>query len=148
MSRGPRFFKRERGKYGVPLRPQSVGIWPTTPNADVKTGKLIYPTITKDFPMANQVVPAKRTLKAEDGVEFHNQLVLPRDLKPAAKRPAIVIVHGGPARQMLLGYHYLSFYHLFYSVNQRLADQGYIGMSVNWRNAEKAPVIGAGGTPK
>ena len=148
MSRGTGFFKRERGKYGVPLRgqvvctarnlnrgapgsasalrPPSVRIWPTTPNADVKTEKLIYPTITKDFTMANQVVPANGTLKAEDGVEFHIQLFLPRDLKPGAKRPAIVFVHGGPARQMLLGYHYLSFYHVFYSVKQWLADQGYI----------------------
>jgi len=127
------------GKYvavmsATALRPQSVGIWPTTPNADAKTEKLIYPTIAKDFPMDAQVVPTNVTLKADDGLEFHNQLFLPRDLKPGEKRPAIVFVHGGPARQMLLGYHYLSFYHVFYAVNQWLADQGYIVMSVNYRS--------------
>ena len=40
----------------------------------------------------------------------HNQLFLPKDLKPGEKRPAIVFVHGGPVRQMLLGYHYMHFY--------------------------------------
>jgi dipeptidyl aminopeptidase/acylaminoacyl peptidase len=34
---------------------------------------------------------------------------------------------------MLLGYHYMEVYHLFYGVNQWLASQGYIVMSVNYR---------------
>ena len=37
--------------------------------------------------------------KAADGMEIHNQLFLPKDLKPGEKRPAIVFVHGGPVRQ-------------------------------------------------
>src|SRR5260221_6652180 len=71
--------------------------------------------------------------KAADGTEVHNQLFLPKDLRPGEKRPAIVFVHGGPVRQMLLGYHYMEVYHLFYGVNQWLASQGYIVMSVNYR---------------
>ena len=74
------------------------------------------------------------TLKADDGVEFHNQLFLPKDLKPGERRPAIVFVHGGPIRQMLLGYHYMDFYHWAYGVNQWLASQGYVVMSVNYRS--------------
>ena len=35
---------------------------------------------------------------------------------------------------MLLGWHYLSFYHVFYGVNQWLVSQGYVVMSVNYRS--------------
>ena len=35
---------------------------------------------------------------------------------------------------MLLGYHYMHFYHVAYAVNQWLASQGYIVMSVNYRS--------------
>ena len=72
--------------------------------------------------------------KAPDGLEIKNQLFLPKDLKPGERRPAIVFVHGGPARQMLLGYHYMQFYHWAYGINQWLADQGYVVLSVNYRS--------------
>jgi dipeptidyl-peptidase-4 len=110
-------------------RPFSVGVWPLGGGAQ----KVIYPVLGADFPMAAEVVPTNVTLKAEDGVEFHNQLFLPNDIKPGEKRPALIFVHGGPARQMLLGWHYLSFYHVFYGVNQWLTSQGYIVLSVNYR---------------
>ena len=35
---------------------------------------------------------------------------------------------------MLLGYHYMDFYHMAYAVNEWLASQGYIVMSVNYRS--------------
>jgi dipeptidyl aminopeptidase/acylaminoacyl peptidase len=60
-------------------------------------------------------------------------LLLPKDLKPGEKRPAIVFVHGGPSRQMLPAYHYMQFYHWSYGYNQYLQTQGYIVLSVNYR---------------
>jgi dipeptidyl aminopeptidase/acylaminoacyl peptidase len=111
-------------------RPMSVGV----ASLDGGAKKLIYPTLTKDYLAVTQVVPELVVLKAEDGVEFHNQLFLPKDLKPGERRPAIVFVHGGPIRQMLLGYHYMDFYHTAYAVNEWLASQGYIVMSVNYRS--------------
>src|SRR4029450_2784415 len=48
--------------------------------------------------------------------------------------PALVFVPGGPVRQMLLGYHYMQFYHWAYGINQWLANQGYVVMSVNYRS--------------
>ena len=117
-------------------RPMSVALWPSTPTpVDVgqKAEKVIYPSLT-GFPLDRMVVPTNVTLKAEDGVEFNNQLFLPPDLKPGERRRAIIFVHGGPARQMLLGWHYLSFYHVFYGTNQWLANQGYIVLSVNYRS--------------
>lgn len=101
------------------VRPQGVGIWPAAPATTLDKAKVIYPTLGADFPTAASTVPTNVTLKADDGLEFHNQLFLPKDMKPGVKYPAIVFVHGGPQRQMLLGYHYpLASYHVFYAVNR------------------------------
>jgi dipeptidyl aminopeptidase/acylaminoacyl peptidase len=94
--------------------------------------KHIFPVLTKEYLALNQVVPENVTLKAEDGVEFHNQLFMPKG-GASGRKPAIVFVHGGPIRQMLLGYHYMDFYHMSYAVNQWLANQGYVVLSVNYR---------------
>ncbi|HYN10236.1 MAG TPA: prolyl oligopeptidase family serine peptidase [Vicinamibacterales bacterium] len=111
-------------------RPQSVGL------ITIATGdqKVIYPALTPDFPLQAHVEPQAVTLKAADGFEFYNQLFLPKDIRPGEKRPAMIFVHGGPSRQMLLGYHYRHFYHMAYAVDQWLVSQGYIVMSVNYRS--------------
>ncbi len=115
-------------------RPQSVGIFPVSSGAlDASAQRVIYPVLTAAFPSGAHVMPQVIMTKAPDGTEIHNQLFLPKDLRPGEKRPAIIFVHGGPIRQMLLGYHYMEVYHLFYGVNQWLASQGYIVMSVNYR---------------
>jgi dipeptidyl aminopeptidase/acylaminoacyl peptidase len=111
-------------------RPQSVGVVASSGGAV----KIIFPTLPKEFPASVHVVPQNVMTKAEDGLEIHNQLFLPKDLKPGERRPAVVFVHGGPGRQMLLGYHYRFFYHLAYGVNQWLTNQGYIVISVNYRS--------------
>jgi len=130
-------------------RPLSVALWPASGSG---TQKVIYPKLGPDFPVNDEVVPTNVTLQAEDKVEFHNQLFLPKDIKPGEKRPALIFVHGGPQRQMLLGWHYLSFYHIFYGVNQWLTTQGYIVLSVNYRSGvgygrsfRQAPNVGTRG---
>ena len=116
---------------GGAKRPFGVGLVP----ASGGSADYIYPDpIATGFPMDAQVAPQLIVTKAPDGLEIHNQLFLPTDLKPGEKRPAIVFVHGGPVRQMLLGYHYMHFYHVAYAVNQWLASRGYIVMSVNYRS--------------
>jgi dipeptidyl-peptidase 4 len=110
-------------------RPFSVGIVP----ADGGDEKVIFPALT-DFPSDGIVVPQPILTKAPDGQEIHNQLFVPKDLKPGERRPAVIFVHGGPVRQMLLGGHYMHFYHIAYEVNQWLASRGYIVMSVNYRS--------------
>ena len=86
------------------------------------------------FPVNAHVQPQIVMTKAADGLEIHNQLFLPKDIKQGERRPAIVFVHGGPARQMLPGYHYMQFYHWAYGINQWLASQGYVVLSVNYRS--------------
>ncbi len=114
---------------GDAKRPFGVGLVRTSGGAV----NYIYPSLA-GFPLDAEVVPQLVLTKAPDGMEIHNQLFLPKDLKPGEKRPAIVFVHGGPVRQMLLGYHYMHFYHVAYAVNQWLASRGYIVMSVNYRS--------------
>ena len=109
--------------------PASIGIVPV----EGSEPKIIFPKLGKDFPTAAHVMPEIILTKAADGMEIHNQLFMPKDMKPGEKRPALIFVHGGPSRQMLPGYHYMQFYHWAYAYNQFLADQGYIVLSINYR---------------
>jgi dipeptidyl aminopeptidase/acylaminoacyl peptidase len=123
------------GKYLVTLSadwnmPQSVGVWKHGTEAPQK---IVFPASMPGFPKDAHVKPEIVITKADDGLEIHNQLFLPKDLKPGERRPAIVFVHGGPPRQMMPAYHYMQFYHWAYGINQWLANQGYIVMSINYR---------------
>ena len=110
--------------------PASIALVPTAGGEP----KLIFPTLGASFPTAAHVVPEVVHTKAADGLDISNTLFLPQDLKPGERRPAIVFVHGGPMRQMLPGYHYMQFYHWAYAVNQWLASQGYVVLSINYRS--------------
>jgi dipeptidyl aminopeptidase/acylaminoacyl peptidase len=77
------------------------------------------------------VVPAKVVFRSPDGLEIHGQLfTIPGG---AARKPAVVFVHGGPPRQMLLGWHYMDYYSHAYAVNQYLANHGFVVLTVNYR---------------
>jgi dipeptidyl aminopeptidase/acylaminoacyl peptidase len=109
--------------------PASVAVFPAAGG----TPKVIT-SLPKDFPAAAHVRPEIIHTKAADGLDISNTLFLPKDLKPGEKRPAMIFVHGGPQRQMLPAYHYFQFYHWAYAVNQWMADQGYIVLSINYRS--------------
>ena len=83
-----------------------------------------------EFPSARLVTPRAVQYTAEDGVVVHAQLF---DAGGSGRRPAIVYVHGGPPRQMLLGWHYSDYYTNAYAMNQYLASRGYVVLSVNYR---------------
>jgi len=51
----------------------------------------------------------------------------------AGKVPGLIFTHGGPIRQMLLGFHYMGYYHNAYAENQYLASRGFAVLSVNYR---------------
>jgi dipeptidyl aminopeptidase/acylaminoacyl peptidase len=86
-----------------------------------------------DFPAAQLVVPRQVPWKSGDGTPIHGQLFLPRDAPPGHPLPALIFTHGGPVRQMLLGFHYMDYYHNAYAMNQYLAGRGYVVLSVNYR---------------
>jgi dipeptidyl aminopeptidase/acylaminoacyl peptidase len=111
-------------------QPASVGLVATSGGAT----RVVYPTLPADFPKSQHVVPQIVIVRSPDSLEIHDQLFLPKDLKPGERRPAMIFVHGGPVRQMLPGYHYMQFYHWAYAYNQWLANQGYVVLSVNYRS--------------
>jgi dipeptidyl aminopeptidase/acylaminoacyl peptidase len=87
--------------------------------------------IPGDFPTDQLVVPQPVTFKAADGLTIHGQLF--GGNHRGAARPAIIYVHGGPPRQMVLGWHNWSYYGNSYAVNQYLANHGFVVLSVNYR---------------
>jgi dipeptidyl aminopeptidase/acylaminoacyl peptidase len=91
-------------------------------------------SLPRDFPSSQLVAPRQVIFKAADGQEIHGQLFLPPGARAGARVPAIVFMHGGPIRQMLLGWHYLYYYHNAYAMNQYLASRGYVVLSVNYRS--------------
>ncbi len=87
--------------------------------------------IPGDYPTGRLVTPKQVVFRSPDGVTVHNQLFEPST--GTGKRPAIIYVHGGPPRQMLLGWHYSDYYSNAFATNQYLASQGYVVLSVNYR---------------
>lgn len=79
------------------------------------------------------VTPQGVIFPSADGMAVHGQLFLPEG---AAKTPhaALVFVHGGPHRQMLPAFNSMDYYSNAYAMNQTLAAQGYIVLSVNYRS--------------
>lgn len=87
--------------------------------------------IPADFPSSSLVTPEHVVFEAPDGTTVHGQLF--KTTGGPARKPGIIFVHGGPSRQMLLGWHYMFYYANTYAVNQYLASRGYIVLSVNFR---------------
>jgi len=84
-----------------------------------------------DFPEAQLITPKQVVFKSEDGLEIHGQLFVPKN--QTQRGPALIFTHGGPIRQMLLGWHYMQYYYNAYGMNQYLASKGYTVLSVNYR---------------
>ncbi|MGC1303715.1 MAG: prolyl oligopeptidase family serine peptidase [Caulobacteraceae bacterium] len=107
--------------------------------------------ISKDFPAAKLVEPKAVEFTAADGLMVHGQLFLP-PAGVAQRGPALLFFHGGPIRQMLLGWNPMDAYAYMYAENQYLANEGYVVLSVNYRggtgyglNYREALNFGAGG---
>lgn len=87
--------------------------------------------IPPGFPESKFITPKQVIFKSLDGLEIHADLFEPTD--GATRHPAIVFVHGGPPRQMLLGWHYFDYYSCCYASNQYLASLGFVVISINYR---------------
>ncbi|HET6535402.1 MAG TPA: prolyl oligopeptidase family serine peptidase [Sphingomicrobium sp.] len=87
-------------------------------------------SVPAEFPQSELVVPRAVSFTAADGWTIHGQLF---DNGDGTKKPALIFVHGGPPRQMLLGWHYMDYYSNSYAVNQYFANHGYVVLSVNYR---------------
>jgi dipeptidyl aminopeptidase/acylaminoacyl peptidase len=84
-----------------------------------------------DFPAPQLVTPEQVSFRASDGVEAYGQLFRP--VGGPARKPAVVYIHGGGPRQMLLGWHNRWEYANDYGANQYLVSRGFIVLSVDYR---------------
>jgi dipeptidyl aminopeptidase/acylaminoacyl peptidase len=113
----------------------STGNHPLLPyiaSSEVKGTRQLAPqALPSEFPAAQLTEPEQVIFKAADGLEIHGQYFKPKGV--TGKAPAVVFMHGGPMRQMLLGWHYNYYYHNSYAMNQYLASRGYAVLSVNYR---------------
>lgn len=87
--------------------------------------------IPDDFPSTQLVTPKQVIFQASDGVTVHAQMFEPSS--GPREKPAVIFVHGGPPRQMLLGWHYSDYYSNAYALNQYLTSRGFVVLSVNYR---------------
>ena len=110
---------------------------PARPAALEASGKirdLAPDAIPSDFPARQMVAPQPVIVSAADGLRIHGQLFLPKDDHGVKRHPAVVFVHGGSQRQMLLGWHYMGYYSNAYALDQYLVSRGYIVLSINYRS--------------
>jgi dipeptidyl aminopeptidase/acylaminoacyl peptidase len=94
--------------------------------------RLAQQQVPADFPASQLITPPSVEYTAPDGVRVKAQLFA-TPAAPGARRPALVYVHGGPSRQMLLGWHYGDYYANAYAMNQYLASRGFIVLAINYR---------------
>jgi dipeptidyl aminopeptidase/acylaminoacyl peptidase len=105
--------------------------WPTV--MDVAGGPP-HRLAADQFPSGIQyssLVTPKRVLVPVGGVKIDCQLF--KTGSGAKRRPAVIFVHGGPPRQMYLGWHQSKYYSDDYALNQTLASRGFVVLSVNYR---------------
>jgi len=114
----------------------SSGVTPA--HAEIMDGNRSRPLVSgflpETFPQRDLVDPQQVVFESEDGLRIHGQLFLPPDATAGERHPAAIFFHGGSRRQMLLGWHYLRYYHNAYAMNQYLASRGYVVLSVNYRS--------------
>src|SRR5579872_1949454 len=111
----------------------STATQPAMPYRITRNGRemIASSTLPADYPSAQFVVPKQVIFKSLDGLEIHGQLFVPRGrTRPG---PALVFMHGGPYRQMVLGFHPMDAYNFMYAADEYLAKSGYVVLSVNYR---------------
>ncbi|MDQ7842202.1 MAG: prolyl oligopeptidase family serine peptidase [Armatimonadota bacterium] len=67
------------------------------------------------------------------GLEIPGYLLVPPDLEPGRRYPALLYIHGGGMRQMREGFPPLKAYAFFYAVSLWLAERGVVSYLINYR---------------
>ncbi|HUY12831.1 MAG TPA: prolyl oligopeptidase family serine peptidase [Terriglobia bacterium] len=100
---------------------------------DGKFQDLAAGTIPADFPVNALVRPQPVSITASDGLKFHGDIFLPPS-GASGRHPAVIFVHGGSRRQMLLGWHPMDYYNHAYALNEYLASRGTVVLAINYRS--------------
>ncbi len=111
-----------------PQAPPTVALVSLT---DAARRSLNASSVPADFPAGRLTTPVPVTFTAPDGWTIH--AVLFHQGGRHSAEPAIISVHGGPARQTLLGWNYIQYYSNTYAMNEYLASHGFVVLAVNYR---------------
>lgn len=114
---------------------RSEGTRPLQPVMLSRSGRwepLAPSSVPASFPSSQLVMPSAVTFAAQDGQQAHGQLFVPK-AGGSGPHPALLFFHGGPRRQMLLGFHPMGAYNWMYALNQYFTAKGYVVLSVNYR---------------
>ncbi len=90
--------------------------------------------LPNDFLKSQLAEPEPLILTSKDGLKFNSQVFYPKNVKKDKSHPAVIFVHGGSRRQMLLGYNASWYYANAYHLCQYFASKGYVAMSINYRS--------------
>jgi dipeptidyl aminopeptidase/acylaminoacyl peptidase len=112
-----------------PQAPPTVGIM----GLDGAHRQSLAAETSPEFPVASLIVPKQVIFRAADGTPIHGQLFDTSGAQSHGRKAGVIFVHGGPPRQMLLGWSYMDYYSNGYAVNQYLAAHGFVVLSVNYR---------------
>lgn len=108
--------------------------WPALLSEKGKITEIASEFFPSTFPQSAMVTPQSIMITATDGMQAPAQIFLPPNHKKGQKHPALIFTHGGSRRQMLLGFHYSSYYSNAYALNQYFASKGYVVLSLNYRS--------------
>ena len=112
------------------MPPHVMVVWP-----DDEAHSLLENMLPAGFDPSALVRPQAVTITATDGMQIRDATLLAeRSQTRSRRRPALIFFHGGSRRQMLTTWHYNYYYRNAYAMNQWLASQGYIVLSVNYRS--------------
>jgi dipeptidyl aminopeptidase/acylaminoacyl peptidase len=129
ISKNSFFFLSSSGRY--PSIVLNRTLQETKDQSPTVTQRITFPN---NFPAEKLVEPESVTLTAKDGQKFNCQVFYPKNARKDKTHPAVIFVHGGSRRQMLLGYHSGWYYSNAYHLSQYFASQGYVAMSINYRS--------------
>ena len=87
-------------------------------------------SVPADFPLSALTLPQSVLLPERASVAAHGILFLPPADAGGQPHPALIFMHGGPVRQMLLGWHYMDYYSNAYAFNQYMASRGYVVLAL------------------
>ena len=109
--------------YDKPVQPK---IFQVKNNKLVSVGDELFKNANTNF-----IKPVAVRITSEDGITFSSQYYKPANNNK--NLPALVYIHGGPRRQMYLGWQHIDYYFYDYITCQYLAQQGFAVLSVNYR---------------
>ena len=112
---------------------RATDIWKMDATVNGKAKQLTHSMPEAWNDLKNVTAPELVSYKGALDHEIDAWLFKPKGFDPRKKYPAIVWIHGGPIRQMRYGWHPRRGYSIFHSFHQRLLQQGYVVLSINYR---------------